>query len=532
MHAALAIDEILSKIIAFTLRRKSVQDDAASLDASSRHGLLQVALVCKAFWEPAMSMLWRTLDSLEPLLLLVPGLQIHDDSCVLDQDLVIEDISTLRKYARHVRTVALKRNITVPTPILAKIRVATGAESLLPRLRVLYCVKEGFSHEISLCLSSTVEQLTVILSKDSREGTDREALAAFLSGLLSMKDPEARLTLLHITGRLLEGTMKMVSAFPKLREVGLSLHSSTDPDSSNSGGVGKSLLPALSQMEYLTRLDLDVAGSDPFVLPLALPSLQHLRLIGLCSVILSALHGSSLPSLVELNIVVLRQQSGSLDGILSSRISYFNLRILVIRLVGSQTDSPLRGRDLLAPLLRLRALQVFRLNSRNIRVDLDNEDMALIAKAWPELFLLNIFTPLPTDCKAPNLLGLIPFAEHCPHLSYLTVPVNANCALPSQPPVFLHELRHIDLMDSPVTVAPHVVARFLHCLFPMCAGPRPSGHKYRYPWPRVYWFLGMIHTILTDNSRRIKVSLAARTLSGSVDDAVDDHEPSHHVSGL
>ena len=52
----------------------SYEDDVDADDiASSRRTLLCLALTCKAFLEPALDRLWRNLDSLFPLLKVLPA---------------------------------------------------------------------------------------------------------------------------------------------------------------------------------------------------------------------------------------------------------------------------------------------------------------------------------------------------------------------------------------------------------------------------------------------------------------------------
>jgi len=62
----------------------AIEDDFThSVDVSlSRRDLLSVALTCKAFVEPALNRLWRSLDSLFPLLKILPAFVQSDGTYV------------------------------------------------------------------------------------------------------------------------------------------------------------------------------------------------------------------------------------------------------------------------------------------------------------------------------------------------------------------------------------------------------------------------------------------------------------------
>lgn len=58
------------------------QDSSSEAARTSRRNLLWVALTCKAFLEPALDCLWRFLDSLFPLLKLLPSFTQSDGTYV------------------------------------------------------------------------------------------------------------------------------------------------------------------------------------------------------------------------------------------------------------------------------------------------------------------------------------------------------------------------------------------------------------------------------------------------------------------
>ncbi|KAF9043016.1 hypothetical protein BJ165DRAFT_1482261, partial [Panaeolus papilionaceus] len=72
------------------------------------------ALTCRAFSGPALDVLWQDLDSFMPIVLLIPRLKRvtggdNEDPCVwfADEALKLDDLTTMRAYARRVRRLYL-----------------------------------------------------------------------------------------------------------------------------------------------------------------------------------------------------------------------------------------------------------------------------------------------------------------------------------------------------------------------------------------------------------------------------------------
>jgi len=74
---ATQIGEIIRIILEFL--------EADSPSEYRNSSLLNAALACKAFEEPALDFLWRTMDSFLPLLRLIPGFKyLHNDMVRFD----------------------------------------------------------------------------------------------------------------------------------------------------------------------------------------------------------------------------------------------------------------------------------------------------------------------------------------------------------------------------------------------------------------------------------------------------------------
>jgi hypothetical protein len=58
------------------------QDGSSELTKPSKQNLLWAGLTCKAFLEPALDRLWRSLESLFPLLKILPSFTLSDETYV------------------------------------------------------------------------------------------------------------------------------------------------------------------------------------------------------------------------------------------------------------------------------------------------------------------------------------------------------------------------------------------------------------------------------------------------------------------
>ncbi|KAJ6507476.1 hypothetical protein DFH09DRAFT_281158 [Mycena vulgaris] len=105
--------------------------------------------------------------------------------------------------------------------------------------------------------------------------------------------------------------------------------------------------------------------------------------------------------------------------------------------------------------------------------DLDDMAVADLAQAWPHLRKLYLFPSVYLNLPSRiTLTGLLPFAQHCPHLSHLKLPLDASAA-PKWPQghkagatrVRQSRLRWLDVLRSPIE-NPFLVAGFLSSVFP------------------------------------------------------------------
>jgi hypothetical protein len=108
-------------------------------------------------------------------------------------------------------------------------------------------------------------------------------------------------------------------------------------------------------------------------------------------------------------------------------------------------------------------------------VGFDLDDMAVtdLAQAWPHLRQLYLFPSVYLNLPSRiTLTGLLPFAQHCPHLSHLKLALDASAApkwaqghKAGATRVRQNRLRSLDVLRSPIG-NPLLVAGFLSSVFP------------------------------------------------------------------
>ena len=81
MHRALAIPEIVRTIldcfVAKPIHEVMFDEHFYRVAASLKPSMLNVALTCRSFSEPALDSLWWAMDDLVPLFNLLPGFQLN-----------------------------------------------------------------------------------------------------------------------------------------------------------------------------------------------------------------------------------------------------------------------------------------------------------------------------------------------------------------------------------------------------------------------------------------------------------------------
>ncbi|KAJ7498408.1 hypothetical protein B0H11DRAFT_1997662 [Mycena galericulata] len=140
----------------------------------------------------------------------------------------------------------------------------------------------------------------------------------------------------------------------------------------------------------------------------------------------------------------------------------------------------------LKPLFYFRNLVVVSL-SHTAGVDLDDEVVLIMARAWPCLESLS----LPSDSNyrinpRVTLEGVYAFAKYCPRLEDLTILFDATIVpelkirskIGSRRRVSQDSLVDLDVAYSPIGTKPRRVAKFLRTIFPCLEGIQTSYHEH------------------------------------------------------
>ncbi|KAF8079351.1 hypothetical protein FPV67DRAFT_1776357 [Lyophyllum atratum] len=136
--------------------------DGSQVDIKmSKNHLLCTALVCKTFLDPALDSLWRSMDSIVPLLRLLPTLEVIDDVYLLRGKVEDEDMSRFRSYAQRIRIYSLDTRIQ---PAIAPFTLTQFTLPLLPALRHLRCssYRPLLTSSVPLLLSPTLERFELM----------------------------------------------------------------------------------------------------------------------------------------------------------------------------------------------------------------------------------------------------------------------------------------------------------------------------------------------------------------------------------
>ncbi|KDR77257.1 hypothetical protein GALMADRAFT_267409, partial [Galerina marginata CBS 339.88] len=102
----------------------------------SKH-LLLASLTCKTFFEPAMNVLWRAMDSCVPLLRLIPALTKEEKVYTMDGIIHEADLQRLSLYGRRTRRLDLLDRTHPVSPYIYTCLLQLSHSHLFPALRQL-----------------------------------------------------------------------------------------------------------------------------------------------------------------------------------------------------------------------------------------------------------------------------------------------------------------------------------------------------------------------------------------------------------
>ncbi|KAG6905335.1 hypothetical protein DXG01_003391 [Tephrocybe rancida] len=104
----------------------------------SKQQLYRAALTCKAFRDPALDALWKYMDTITPLLQMLPAVEIINNTYTLCEEIQDADLQRFTSYSKKIRVFALQNHLPSISPF------ALSRMTLLPSLKKLICVSLNF----------------------------------------------------------------------------------------------------------------------------------------------------------------------------------------------------------------------------------------------------------------------------------------------------------------------------------------------------------------------------------------------------
>ncbi|KAF9472852.1 hypothetical protein BDN70DRAFT_886492 [Pholiota conissans] len=135
------------------------------LEPSTRQDLLSAALTCKAFLPPAMSLLWRMMESLLPLLKLIPSFtSVEPNNYAIEGPVTLDGLNSVITYGSRIRYLCISNFFDAIKADALLNLLATTQDSLLPNLKSIYIPSFQLGHTNT----TQLENLNVLFLAYSR----------------------------------------------------------------------------------------------------------------------------------------------------------------------------------------------------------------------------------------------------------------------------------------------------------------------------------------------------------------------------
>ncbi|KAI0954536.1 hypothetical protein AcW1_006401 [Taiwanofungus camphoratus] len=421
MHVALRIDEILQMI----LERCSDWSQQ-----EYRWSLCQVARCCQAWKDPALDRLWYRLDSIKPLVQLVPEYSIRGNC--FEEGSIDAALAKLRSYASRVRRIKQKEFAKLPEQLRPHI--------LTPNLMSVRLSNEGCTVPPSWFASKTVGEVDVntglLVRGHSPEEIEHRcnSVANFLSALVSSG---ADVHTLRVRGRSSALLNRALDSLTTLRVVSLFMGSYLTAQT----------LATVLTLPFLRELRVDAScidiGDFQNALPCVqfMPTLESLHIQADAPLITAVLQLVHTDALEKLHLEAISGPS-TLRPVLDclAQKAAASLQELVIQFFPDTDDMDHRDADgsmlngaswftisQLRPLACFRRLARFTIAATKVP-QLFDEDVEEMSTWWPNLEHLDLGI---LECEqenrgpfmTPNAIALM--TKSCVRLKTLTLPVDA-----------------------------------------------------------------------------------------------------------
>ncbi|TRM55161.1 hypothetical protein BD626DRAFT_579405 [Schizophyllum amplum] len=438
MHPSLAVPELL-----FSVFRESVL---------GQKDLGRLSLVCSAWSDIANIFLWRSLNSLVPLLRLLPddawsispGYGRHIEF-TLERKLVAEDWSAFHKHTGLVRHLRLTFHDVLIQDQQHMIQCLPATTTVLPHLRTLVIIQAPYyDPQFDRLLADFVCLLTPTIS------------SLTLRNIALWNDTDWRLVISHCP-RLTEVTLFdrpvpdlgvgtddspfYTTLFDALVTCDHLARVSMDVSIPYSDELLRSLAacPGLEKLSFGLEADEDGFEDDGLPLhPAAIPypgfaALRDLTCTrGTASLIQSIITCGRKRAMSSIDLLVGINTDEELSGVLSTVHAHCDHQALDKFSLDALRDTEMwpdeyevivtLSKTMLASLAAFRSLSVVVLQGI-YSISFDVADWEDIAGWWPELKEFHL--DMNTVPRCP-LSALAPFAYHCPLLTALTLPIDAS----------------------------------------------------------------------------------------------------------
>jgi len=436
-----------------------------------KKALARFARVCRAFSDPALSILWRDLDDVDVLLSIFTGYKKVEEGSVgsennyISNDAYSEGWVRFQKYARLVRALQLRGGKVSHPSLFTHLVRRNNWMPLLPHLeRLDYHMDSPFETLLYAFVSESLRHLEIRLATNM----DPECPSA-ISLLIHNITPQIK-NLEDICFRSIERrhhSLLFVRACPKLRSVQiLDWRHIMYPR----------LLQSLSCLSDLVDLHIAAGEGEEAFPPIGgFPRLRKLHVGGQPLRIAAVLSATSLPVLRDLTLVF----EGSKEPLEEYATCILvvpkfakSLRIVYVvferHLTPSIAQQDISLMKLVEPLLDVRDLEVVEFEHLgDPELPLSANDMHRIADAWPNLRVFRTLALYPVSGISPQALLYI--AQKCPHLQTLDISYIETGII--QPPldtwpVLSHSLRYLHLAHLEDESDLLVLAQLVDRLFP------------------------------------------------------------------
>ncbi|KAH9948642.1 hypothetical protein B0H21DRAFT_220340 [Amylocystis lapponica] len=456
-------------------------DSSLKVDKRSRKTLAQSARVCKTFANPALDLLWKTLETFEPLLKV---LNIHGTCCFGRSDPSTTELDRLRQYTLRIRKIKHCSELGhLYHYVLFTLSDRYGWNPSLPGLVSLsWDQLTAFDPSLSMLASPSLRELHIAFPSGTfafiryvADGHQQDPIGGLLHAVFS-RTPY--LQKLSISGYMHSSPLSSILGLRHLRKIALKAPSYP---------VDWSTFCALSAMENLVDLTTPIEFNEGYheTTPGATFSvLCRVELEGTIldlSRALMLITSTNLESLKICARITFADSMSDFHNLVGTlkRLDWTSSYAVVLDVVTFQIPAIHEQiATLIRPFLHFDNLTYLSVRTQ-ARPLLWDEDLLEMAKAWPQLESLEV-APKTSDCTygiLPSFDTIIKVTRRCSKLQSLRVPFSIDIqALVSQEmqlrDAFPHSLRFLDLgllwfdLTEFAKSKPMVIARIMDRLFP------------------------------------------------------------------